>query len=70
MKVDHEVRFKVTPAEYLFLKDYSRFLYDNRVIPTPSVHSLAKLATRKLGHDWIEMESKALQERNERQKVT
>jgi hypothetical protein len=70
VKVDHEVRFKVTPTEYLFLKDYSRFLYDNRVIPTPSAHALAKLATRKLGHDWMEIESKGLQKRNERQKVT
>jgi hypothetical protein len=68
--VDQEVRFKLTPNEYQFLKGYSRFLYDNRVISTPSVHALAKLATRKFGHDWIEIESKALHERNERQKVT
>jgi hypothetical protein len=70
LKVDKEVRFKLTPDEYLFFKGYSRFLYDNRVIPTPSVHSLAKLATRKFGHDGIEIESQALQKGNERQKVT
>jgi hypothetical protein len=70
MKADHEVRFKLTPDEYLFFKNYSKFLYDNRVIPTPSVHSLAKLAIRKFGNDWIEVENKALQKRKERQKVT
>jgi hypothetical protein len=69
MKVEHEVRFKLTPTEFIYFKGFARFLYDCRVISTPTIHALGKLGIRKLAHDWIEYESNALQRRNERQKV-
>lgn len=69
MKAHHEVRFKLTPIEYLYVKGLARFFYDCRVITTPTIHSLGKLAIRKLAHDWIEIQGNALQKRFERQKV-
>ena len=64
-----EVRFKLTTAEYLYLQGLARFFYDNRIIRTPSVHSLGKLAIRKIANEWIQVQTTALQERNKREIV-
>jgi hypothetical protein len=67
---DHqEIRFKVTPDGYPYLEGLARFYYDNGVIPRPSVHSLAKFAMIKAANEWQLVQTRALQQRERRQKV-
>jgi hypothetical protein len=65
MRNHAEVRFKLTITEYLYLQGLARFFYDNRIIATPTIHSLGKLAIRKIGNEWIQVQKTALQNRNE-----
>ena len=69
MPVDSEIRFKVTPDDYLYLKGLAKFYYDNRVIPKPSVHSLAKFAIIKAYNEWQIVQTRALQRSDRRRKV-
>ncbi len=69
MTVDPEIRFKVTPDDYLYLKGLAKFYFDNRVIPKPSVHSLGKFAIIRAANEWISVETTALQRRDRRRKV-
>ena len=69
MPVGPEIRFKVTPPEYRYLEGLAKFYYDNDVIPKPTVHSLAKFAIRKAANEWINQQTKALQQRERRRKV-
>jgi hypothetical protein len=69
MAMPHEVRFKLPVSEYLYLRELARFFYDNRVIATPTIHSLAKLAIRKIANEWIQVQTTALQKRNNREEV-
>jgi hypothetical protein len=69
MKINHEVRFKLSSNEYQYFKNFANFMFDFAVIPAPSVHRLGKLAIRKLAYDWMEIEDNALQNRLERHKV-
>jgi hypothetical protein len=69
MAVGEEIRFKVTPDDYCNLEGLAKFYYDNRVIPKPSVHSLAKFAIIKAYNEWISVQTKALQQRERRRKV-
>jgi hypothetical protein len=69
MTIDSEIRFKVKPHEYCYLEGLAKFYYDNGVIPKPSVHSLAKLATIKAANDWNNVQTRALQQRERRHKV-
>jgi hypothetical protein len=61
------VRFKLNSEEYTFFEGLAKFLYDNRVIRGHSVHSLGKLAIIKMGNEWIEIQSTALERRKQRQ---
>ncbi|HKG41882.1 MAG TPA: hypothetical protein VKA98_07070 [Nitrososphaeraceae archaeon] len=69
MPVGPEIRFKVTPQDYRYLEGLAKFYYDNKVIPTPSVHSLGKFAIIKTANDWQIVQTTALQRRARRQKV-
>ncbi len=69
MTVGPEIRFKVTPDEYRYLEGLAKFYYDNRVIPKPSVHSLGKFAIIKAANEWNNVQTRALQQRERRQKV-
>jgi hypothetical protein len=69
MTVGPEIRFKVTPDEYRYLEGLAKFYYDNRVIPKPTVHSLGQFAIRKAANEWINQQTKALQQRERRHKV-
>ena len=69
MAVAEEIRFKVTPDEYRYLEGLAKFYYDNRVIPKPSVHSLAKFAIIKAYNEWQIVQMRALQQRERRHKV-
>ena len=69
MPVGAEIRFKVTPDDYRYLEGLAKFYYDNKVIPTPSVHSLGKFAIIKTANDWQIVQTTALQRRARRQKV-
>ena len=69
MAVGAEIRFKVTPDEYPYLEGLAKFYYDNRVIPKPSVHSLAKFAIIKAYNEWQIVQTTALQQRERRHKV-
>lgn len=64
-----EIRFKVTPDEYRYLKGLATFYYDNRVIPKPSVHSLGRFAIIRTANEWQIEQTTALQRRERRQKV-
>ena len=67
MASSYEVRFKLNSDEYVFFEGLAKFFYDNRVIHGPSVHSLAKLAMIKIGNEWIQIQSAALERRKQRQ---
>ena len=69
MSVGPEVRYKLTPPEYPYLEELAKFYYDNGVIPKPSVHSLAKFATIKAANESNNVQTRALQQRERRQKV-
>lgn len=69
MPVGPEIRFKVTPDEYRYLEGLAKFYYDNRVIPKPSVHSLAKFAIIKAYNEWQIVQTTALQRTERRRKV-
>jgi hypothetical protein len=69
MNGDREVRFKLPPSEYHYFEELAKFFYDNGVIPKPSVHSLAKFAIIKTANEWISVQTRALQQRERRQKV-
>jgi hypothetical protein len=69
MAMLYEVRFKLTSTECLYLEGLARFFYDNRIIAAPTIHSLAKLAIRKIANEWIQIQTTALQKRNKREKV-
>jgi hypothetical protein len=69
MPVGPEIRFKVTPDDHRYLKGLAKFYYDNRVIPKPSVHSLAKFAIIKAYNEWQIVQTTALQQRERRHKV-
>jgi hypothetical protein len=69
MPVGPEIRFKVTPDEYRYLEGLAKFYYDNGVIPKPTVHSLGQFAIRKAANEWINQQTKALQQREQRHKV-
>ena len=69
MSVGPEIRFKVTHHEYRHLQDLAKFLYDNGLIPKPSVHSLGKFAIIRAANEWNNQQTKALQQRERRQKV-
>ncbi|HZC47600.1 MAG TPA: hypothetical protein VE244_00930 [Nitrososphaeraceae archaeon] len=69
MPVSAEIRFKVKPHEYRYLKGLAKFYYDNKVILKPSVHSLAKLAIIKAYNEWQIVQTRALQQRERRHKV-
>jgi hypothetical protein len=69
MASDHEARFKMTPEDYRYLEGMAKFYYDHKVIPKPTVHSLAKFAMIKFALDWIKVEEYALKKRKERQNV-
>jgi hypothetical protein len=69
MVVNREIRFKVTPDDYSYLEGLAKFYYDNKVIPKPSVHSLAKFATIRTASEWISVQTTALQRRDRRHKV-
>jgi hypothetical protein len=69
MPLGPEIRFKVTPADYRYLKGLAKFYYDNRVIRKPSVHSLGKFATIRAANEWISVQTIALQQRERRHKV-
>ena len=64
-----EIRFKVKPHEYRYLKGLATFYFDNRVIPKPSVHFLGKFAIIRAANEWISVETRALQRRERRRKV-
>jgi hypothetical protein len=70
MVVGPEIRFKVKPHEYCYLGGLAKFYYDNKIIPKPSVHSLAKFATIKAANEWNNVQTAALQQRERRHKVT
>jgi hypothetical protein len=69
MTTVHEIRFKVTHDDYCFLKGLAGFYYDYRVIPRPSVHSLAKSATIKAANEWLQQQSNALKQRKQRKQI-
>jgi hypothetical protein len=69
MVIGPEIRFKVTPHEYRYLKGLAKFYYDNGVIPKPSVHSLGKFAIIRAANEWNNQQTKALQQRERRHKV-
>ena len=69
MTVGQEIRFKVTLDEYRYLEGLAKFFFDNRVIPTPSVHSLGKSAIIRAANEWQIVQTKALQRRDRRRKV-
>jgi hypothetical protein len=69
MPVGPEIRFKVTPDDNCYLEGLAKFYYDNRVIPKPSVHSLAKFAIIKAYNEWQIVQTTALQQRERRHKV-
>jgi hypothetical protein len=69
MSVGPEVRFKLTPPEYHYLEELTKFFYDNGVIPKPSVHSLGKFAIIKAANEWNNVQTRALQQRERRHKV-
>jgi hypothetical protein len=69
MPVGPEIRFKVTPHDHRYLEGLAKFYYDNRVIPKPSVHSLAKFAIIKAANEWQIVQTTALQQRERRHKV-
>jgi hypothetical protein len=69
MKIAHEVRFKLEPADYAYLKGLAVFYYDHGVIPRPTVHSLAKSATIKAANEWLQQQSIALEARQQRQQT-
>ena len=62
-----EVRFKLKASEFSYLQGLARFFYDNHVIATHTVHSLGKLAIRKIANEWIHVQTMALQKRKKRQ---
>jgi hypothetical protein len=64
-----EVRFKLASSEYLYLQGLARFFYENRLVATPTIHSLAKLAVRKIANEWIQIQTTTLEKRNKREKV-
>jgi hypothetical protein len=64
-----EIRFKVTPHDYRYLKGLAKFYFDSGVIPKPSVHSLGKFAIIRTANEWISVQTTALQRRERRQKV-
>jgi hypothetical protein len=68
-KIAQEVRFKLEPEDYRYLKGLAVFYYDHRVIPRPTVHSLAKSATIKAANEWIQQQSIALEARQQRQQT-
>ena len=67
MGSSYEVRFKLNSDEYAFFEGLAKFLYDKRVIHGPTVHSLGKLAMIKIGNEWIQIQSAALEIRKQRQ---
>jgi hypothetical protein len=69
MAVGPEIRFKVKPHEYRYLKGLAKFYYDIGVILKPSVHSLGQFAIRRAANEWISVQTKALQQRERRRKV-
>ena len=69
MPVGPEIRFKVTPDEYRYLEGLAKFYYDIGVIPTSGVHSLGKFAIIKAYNEWINQQTKALQQTERRRKV-
>jgi hypothetical protein len=69
MVVGPEVRFKLTPEDYVYCKELAKFYYDHGVIPRPSVSSLAKRGIIRIATEWIEVQSIALKIRAKRQNV-
>ena len=69
MSVRREIRYKVPLLDYCYLEELAKFFYDNGVIPKPSVHSLAKFAMIKAANEWQLVQTRALQQRERRQKV-
>ena len=69
MKVYHEVRFKVTHEDFCYLKGLAGFYFDHRVIPRPTVHSLAKSATIRAANEWNRQQSIALEARKQRKQI-
>ena len=68
-KIAQEVRFKLEQEDYRYLKGLAVFYYDYRVIPRPTVHSLAKFATIKAANEWIQQQSIALEARQQSQQT-
>jgi hypothetical protein len=69
MSVRREIRYKVTPLDYCYLEALAKFYFDKGVIPKPSVHSLGKFAIIKAANEWQFVQTRALQQRERRQKV-
>ena len=62
----HEVRLKLKASEYLYLQGLARFYYDNCAIATSAVHSLGKLAIRRIANEWIHVQTMAAKKKTER----
>lgn len=69
MKIANEVRFKLAAEDYRYLKELAIFYYDQGVIARPTVHTFARFSTIKQANDWIKMQSIALQQREQRQRM-
>lgn len=69
MKITHEVRFKLAPADFRYIKGLAVFYYDHHIIPRPTLHSLAKFATFKVANEWIQQQTIALEARKQRQQT-
>jgi hypothetical protein len=69
MKIANEVGFKLAAQDYCYLKQLVIFYYEQGVIARPTVHTFARFATIKQANDWIQIESIALQERDQRQRI-